>query len=118
MLTDPVVFYKSLADATRLRSLLLIHQYQELCVCELMQALQESQPKVSRHLAQLKDAEILLDRRQGKWIYYRIHPDLPAWAFQVLAHTLQANPQFLQSNTRLLQEMGARPERQQVCCEA
>ena len=45
---QPVDFYKCLADATRLRCLLLIHEEQELCVCELTAALDEIQPKVSR----------------------------------------------------------------------
>ena len=65
---DPVQFYKCLSDETRLRCLLLIYHEQELCVCELTGALREIQPKVSRHLAQLRQCEILLDRRQGQWI--------------------------------------------------
>jgi hypothetical protein len=51
---NPVQFYKCLADETRLRCLLLIEHEQELCVCELMKAIDEIQPKVSRHLAQLR----------------------------------------------------------------
>ena len=58
----PDLFYKALADDTRLRSLLLITQYNELCVCELMAALNEAQPKISRHLAQLRKSSILSDR--------------------------------------------------------
>ncbi len=48
------IFFKALADETRLRSLLLILQQGELCVCELTEALALSQPKISRHLAQLR----------------------------------------------------------------
>ncbi|MEO9274926.1 metalloregulator ArsR/SmtB family transcription factor [Marinomonas sp. 5E14-1] len=51
---DPSLFFKALADDTRLRCLLLIKQFTELCVCELMEALNETQPKISRHLAQLR----------------------------------------------------------------
>ena len=56
---EPVQFYKCLADETRLKSLLLIEKEQELCVCELMAALEESQPKISRHLAQLRKCGLL-----------------------------------------------------------
>lgn len=80
----PELFLKLLSDPTRLRSLLLLLQEGELCVCELTYALDESQPKVSRHLAALRDAEIVLDRRQGQWIYYRISPQLPDWAGAIL----------------------------------
>ncbi|RTE67366.1 ArsR family transcriptional regulator [Amphritea opalescens] len=51
---QPTLFYRCLADETRLRCLLLSMSEQEFCVCELMQALGECQPKLSRHLATLK----------------------------------------------------------------
>ena len=84
MIMTPEQFFKCLADETRCRSLLLIQQETELCVCELMAALDESQPKISRHLAQLRKCGRMEDRRQGQWVFYRIHPDLPAWMITVL----------------------------------
>lgn len=78
-------FTKALADQTRLRILLLLADGQELCVCELTQALELAQPKISRHLAVLRETELLLDRKAGLWVYYRLHPDLPLWAIGVLA---------------------------------
>ena len=80
-------FFRLLSDDTRLRSLLLIRQEGELCVCELVHALGVIQPKVSRHLAALRDSGVVADRRSGQWIYYRIHPDLPDWARQVIDAT-------------------------------
>jgi len=65
---SPPAIFKCLADATRMRSALLIVQEGELCVCELMCALNDSQPKISRHLAQLRSSGLLLDRRQGQWV--------------------------------------------------
>jgi ArsR family transcriptional regulator len=82
---DPVTFFKCLSDDTRLKSLLLLQLKKELCVCDLMSALQESQPKVSRHLADLRACGLVLDERRGKWVYYRINKELPAWALKVLA---------------------------------
>src|SRR5690606_12109290 len=75
-MTPPALF-KALADETRARIVLLITHEQELCVCELTCALNQSQPKISRHLAQLRASGLLADRRQGQWVYYRLHPHLP-----------------------------------------
>lgn len=113
---DPIRFFKSLADETRLRCLLLILHEDELCVCELTDALEEIQPKISRHLAQLRNAGILLDRRQGQWIFYRLHPQLSDWARAVLAQTAAANPSFIQSALEKLQSRGTRPQRTAHCC--
>lgn len=80
----PHTFFQLLSDETRLRSLLLMQKEGELCVCELMYALELSQPKISRHLAMLRDAGLVLDRRQGQWIYYQIHPALTDWMREVI----------------------------------
>jgi ArsR family transcriptional regulator len=62
---------KALADETRLRILALLLDSGELCVCDLMAALQLPQSTVSRHLAYLKNAGWLDDRREGVWMYYQ-----------------------------------------------
>lgn len=112
----PVEFFKCLADETRLRSILLVHIEGELCVCELMAALQESQPKVSRHLAQLRQGNLLLDRRQGQWVFYRLNPCLPPWAATVIATTTAENLFFVEDNLKRLRAMGDRPARSRLCC--
>lgn len=112
----PLTFFKALADDTRLRSLLLIQSESELCVCELMTALDESQPKISRHLAQLRKLGLLVDRRQGQWVFYRINPELPSWANDIL-HTLATEQAgLIDSNLAKLLQMGDRPERAKNCC--
>ncbi|MDF2523120.1 MAG: metalloregulator ArsR/SmtB family transcription factor [Clostridiales bacterium] len=68
---DLLNLFSILSDKTRLRILLLLLN-NELCVCEIFAALDMSQPRVSRQLAILKQSRILKDRREGKWIYYRI----------------------------------------------
>ncbi len=113
---SPVQFYKCLADETRLRCLLLIINQQELCVCELMQAINESQPKISRHLAQLRSCGLLTDKRQGKWVFYSINTELPEWAIDILSVTLKANTKFIKDNLMQLNAMGNRPERIRSCC--
>ncbi len=96
--------------------MLLIEQESELCVCELTEALQEIQPKISRHLAQLRKCELLVDRRQGQWVFYRVNPTLPEWAKQVLRATSKNNTQFLAENLSRLYSKGDRPERIKGCC--
>lgn len=113
---NPVSFYKCLADDTRLKSLMLIFHEQELCVCELMTALELSQPKVSRHLAQLRKCGLLVDNKQAQWVFYRINPELADWAQQVLALTATENKSFIADNLSKLHVMGDRPQRQNNCC--
>lgn len=112
----PLTFFKALADDTRLRSLLLIHAETELCVCELMVALNESQPKISRHLAQLRKLGLLIDRRQRQWVFYRVNPELEHWA-QAIIDTLVAEKEIVINNNLVnLRRMGERPERVSACC--
>ncbi len=66
-----VPLFQALADETRLRILALLGPG-ELCVCDLMAALQLPQSTVSRHLAVLRNAGWVSGRRQGVWMYYRL----------------------------------------------
>lgn len=78
-------FFKCLADETRLNIIVLVAKHQELCVCDLTEKLELSQPKISRHLALLRSVGLLTDRRQGQWVYYSINQKLPEWCFAILA---------------------------------
>lgn len=85
---QPYQFFYLLSDETRLRCLSLLQLKGELCVCDFVMALKMIQPKISRHLSILKKLGVVVDRRSGTWIYYRIHPNLPVWASQVLSNTV------------------------------
>lgn len=91
----PVAFYKCLSEDTRLKCLLLVTLKGELCVCDLTSALALSQPKVSRHLAELRKCGILSDHRRGKWVFYQLSQTLPKWALEVLELTARDNPCYL-----------------------
>lgn len=80
----PESFFRALSDLTRLRCLVLLQRAGELCVCELTEALELSQPKISRHLANLREAGMVEDRRDGLWVFYRLHEELPSWAVAIL----------------------------------
>jgi ArsR family transcriptional regulator, arsenate/arsenite/antimonite-responsive transcriptional repressor len=92
---DPVQLFKCLADEIRLTCTLLIDQAGEVCVCELVDALEQSQPKISRHLAQLRNCGLLVDRRKGQWVFYSINPTLPDWAGRIIAEVAKAEKKQL-----------------------
>lgn len=71
--------FKSLADETRLRILMLLANKEEYCVCDLMNALDMPQSTVSRHLAYLKRNGWLQDRRGGVWMYYSLEKEMDAF---------------------------------------
>ena len=70
-LADMESLYMALADKTRLRLLNLMRS-NEVCVCFFTEVLGDSQPKVSRHLAYLRNAGLVEARRDGKWMHYSI----------------------------------------------
>lgn len=84
MVVTPESLTRATAHTTRLRILMLLTDQSEQCVCDLTTALELPQPKISRHLAILRETGVLLDRRAGQWIHYRLHPDIPAWALDAL----------------------------------
>jgi ArsR family transcriptional regulator len=65
--------FRALADPTRLRILNLLSGG-DLCVCHVVDALRMPQPKVSRHLAYLRKAGLVLARREGLWMHYFLAP--------------------------------------------
>jgi ArsR family transcriptional regulator, arsenate/arsenite/antimonite-responsive transcriptional repressor len=68
--------FKALSEETRLRIMTLLMENEELCVCDFVGALGETQSKISRHLRYLYHAGLVEDRREGLWMHYRISPDL------------------------------------------
>jgi len=67
-----VQLFKALSDQTRLRILNLLFKTGEMCVCDIQRVLDQSQPKISRHLAYLKYSGLVEDRREGQWIIYSL----------------------------------------------
>ncbi|OIQ24375.1 metalloregulator ArsR/SmtB family transcription factor [uncultured Vibrio sp.] len=107
----PHQFFKMLSDETRMRCLLLIAREGRLCVCELTSALEESQPKISRHLAQLRQSGVLVDEREGQWVYYHVPNTLPGWLRKVITGLKDSNclQEQYQLDVQRLNEMAARP---------
>jgi len=75
----------ALAEPTRLAAMRILWSGGEHCVCELMGVLDASQSRMSRHMATLKAAGLITDRRDRQWVRYRLNPDLPTEIHAVLA---------------------------------
>jgi ArsR family transcriptional regulator, arsenate/arsenite/antimonite-responsive transcriptional repressor len=84
---DLALFFAALSDPTRLRLLNLMNG-REVCVCYFVEILGQGQPKISRHLAYLRKADIVEARREGKWMHYRIVPPKHEGAAKLLSETL------------------------------
>ncbi len=87
MLVELESFFMALADKTRLRLLNLMRNG-EICVCFFTEVLEESQPKISRHLAYLRNAGLVEARRDGKWMHYKIIEPTNQIAANILRETL------------------------------
>ncbi|HZS05858.1 MAG TPA: metalloregulator ArsR/SmtB family transcription factor [Blastocatellia bacterium] len=99
--------FKACADETRLRLLNLLAAEGEVCVCHLVDVLGTNQPKVSRHLAYLKRAGLVSDRKDGLWVYYRLAAPLAEHAgrlIECLNSCLLESPE-MQRDVAKLREM-------------
>jgi len=85
---DPTALFRALSDETRLRCLQLIRANGEVCVCDFTCILEQSQPKISRHLAYLRANGVVQHRRVRTMVFYSFSEQLPEWAIEVLNKTL------------------------------
>ena len=91
----PIPLLAALAEPTRLAAMRLLWDGQERCVCELMERLGATQSRMSRHMATLKAAGLVLDRRDAQWVRYRRAPGLPSGVVSLVeaALALPAEPE-------------------------
>ncbi len=108
---DTQTIFDVLVDSTRRRILVLLADEGELCVCELTAALDETQPKISRHLGVLKDAGLVVPRREGTWMHYRLADSLPRWTSALLETLPDGAVPELRGDLKRLKAMAGRPER-------
>ena len=105
---DVAGFFLALSDRTRLRLLNLMGD-DEVCVCFFVEVLGEPQPKISRHLAYLRQVGVVSARREGKWMHYRVvePPDPHA------AHVFNEVRTWLREDQELKRD---REQLVKVCC--
>ena len=116
-LQDQVKAFKALSDSTRLRILALLME-RECCVCEIMQALEISQTRASRNLAQLYNAGFLILRKEGLWSLYsidtaKIEP-FSAGVLKAVAGSIDANPVVIRDRQNLQKAQRIGPD---ACCQ-
>lgn len=107
-LKDMAELFTALSDTTRLRILNLMRE-DEICVCFFSEALGESQPKISRHLAMLRKTGLVESRRDGKWMHYSISFPEDEEKAGVLRRTLE----WLWSSERMRKDY---EKLEEVCC--
>lgn len=93
---DTARFFKVLADEARLQMLWLLFNQRELCVCDIMKALDITQSKASRHLLTMRHAGLVIDRKDGLWSYYQLRDvkdPLAKRHLELLQETLAQRPE-------------------------
>jgi ArsR family transcriptional regulator, arsenate/arsenite/antimonite-responsive transcriptional repressor len=122
---DLMNIFKALSEETRLRILKLL-EHGELCVCDIVAALDLVQPKVSFHLNVLKEAGFLKDRKQGRWIHYKLDESDMFRRFLLLSALERIRGESVsEDNTRLntflrtkrTKAAGGDVEEKRGCCE-
>ena len=110
---EQTTLFQILSDETRLRALALMHTAGEVCICELVYALELSQPKISRHMAAMRDAGLAMPRRDAQWVFYNLSPNLPEWQQKVVSAALEGlkNTAIITADLARLKSMSNRPER-------
>jgi len=88
-MSDPIPLLAALAEPTRLAALRLLHDGREHCVCELMALLGASQSRMSRHMVTLRQASLVVDRRDAQWVRYRLNPAMPPAVRRLLEAALE-----------------------------
>lgn len=109
---DLARLFAALADPIRLR-LLNLMVGREVCVCYFVEILQQSQPKISRHLAYLRRAGIVHARREGKWMHYSVVRPKDAAADSILETVLASlrTDRGMQTDLARLDRACCEPER-------
>lgn len=105
---DMELFFAALADQTRRRLLNLIGE-DEVCVCYLVEVIDTNQPKISRHLAVLKNAGLVSVRRDWKWSHYRLTKPTDERAAKVFEETLN----LLQNDPEMQKD---KKQMAKICC--
>lgn len=96
---DIELYLKAVAEETRLKIIAYL-AIDTFCVCELVELLQISQPSISQHLRRLKQSEIIVEERRGKWIFYSLNKQHQLYTF--LLHLVSTLPSLNKNVTNLV----------------
>jgi ArsR family transcriptional regulator len=96
--------FKALSDETRLKIMTLLLEHDELCVCDFVGTLGQTQSKVSRHLRYLYNSGLVQDRREGLWMHYRLSAELKPEQTRIITALSDAVGEEQKQELRLLLE--------------
>ena len=88
--------FKVLSDETRLRIINLLNK-QDLCVCELVEILELSQPKISKHIARLRTINLVNSKRNEQYIYYSLNKEIVSY-MEVLKSVFNSKNDILEND--------------------
>ncbi|MDZ7761607.1 MAG: metalloregulator ArsR/SmtB family transcription factor [Desulfovermiculus sp.] len=92
---------KALADGNRLRVVMALSTHSELCVCQITELLQVSTPTVSRHMSILQNAGLVENRKDSRWVYYRLSEDFPGVLLDWVKSSVSGSQIILQDKETL-----------------
>lgn len=95
---------KSMSEKTRIRILALLHHAREVCVSEIVDALQEDQYKISRHLKVLQNAGMVVGSKKGRWIYYQLNESQVHFQKMLLNAVKQVSAEIAREDLERLQQ--------------
>ena len=92
---------KALSDGNRLRIVMALATHDELCVCQLTELLQVATPTVSRHMSVLQNAGLVENRKDARWVYYRLSEDFPDQFLRWIKASVENSPNILRDEQAL-----------------
>lgn len=101
---------KALSDKNRLRVVMVLHQYQELCACQITELLQIKGATVSRHLGILINAELISSRKDGRWVYYKLTPSKAEFLLNWISQELGDSKEIQDDTKRITEIIACLPE--------
>ena len=111
--SQAVRWFHALSDETRLEIIQMLSNG-ERCVCELTDALDAAQSRLSFHLKTLKDAQIVTDRREGRWVYYALNTDVFQSIESMVASLAGGETAAV---SRRLPVLKTSPKKKGACCD-
>jgi len=109
-MSETLAFMKALADGNRLRVVRALLDHPELCVCQITSLLGIATPTVSRHMSILQGAGIVESRKDGRWVFYRLHASFPRDLGRWLRSSLASSAMAREDRKTLASILSCSPE--------
>ena len=98
---ETLAITKALADGNRLRVIMALTGYNELCVCQITEILGHATPTISRHMSVLQNAGLVKSRKEGRWVYYGISQSFPLQLLQWLKEAVGNTEEIARDKEKL-----------------